>query len=124
MGQSLALAAPEQIKSGALSAPGASLTSTQLTRPRAAVTSPAIRGAVTHRHRHWRSLRARTRRYAPMQASLMPAICKHIWIVMALRRTGNGNCRSGRPICESVASEIDGQDFDYAMWVAARSLGR
>jgi hypothetical protein len=35
MRQSQALAAPEQIKSGALSAHGASLTSTQLTTPRA-----------------------------------------------------------------------------------------
>jgi hypothetical protein len=43
---------------------------------------------------------------------------------MALRRTGNGNCRSSRPTSESVASEIDGQDFDHAMWVAAWSLSR
>jgi hypothetical protein len=52
----------------------------------------------------------------------MPATSENIWVVMALGLNVNGNCRElCRPASESVRAEIDGQDFDHALWVAARS---
>ena len=63
-------------QSGAFPSSGHSSSARQLTKAAPAVTSPAIRTPMTLRHRRWRSLRTRSRRYGRLSRAATGALAR------------------------------------------------